>query len=143
MEYISKLEFRMQLKNEAENIKSFNWGEPIPVQQALDRVPEQEGVLVLLNANQEIIFVSTSKELKRRVGELLNKSNGRFNDTAFVQFTLEVEYLKRFADRHSLKHFLLALEIGENNFDNVLDDDDPRIIEKIKRLNEQLKKAHS
>ncbi|WP_340018302.1 hypothetical protein [Paenibacillus sp. FSL H3-0457] len=142
MEFISKTEFRLHLKAEGEAIQNFDWDEEIPVNEAVDKAPEREGVLLLLDKNRNIIFVSTSNDLKRRTNELLNKSNGRFDETVFVQFSLETEYLKRFANRHSLKFLLLALEIGENNFENVLDDDDPRIVEKLERLQKIFIDAH-
>lgn len=62
------------------------------------------------------------------------KSQGRFDDAVYVQFTLEYERFIRFGKKADFKNLLKFIEIGEDNFSNVLDDDDPRIIEQDKEM---------
>ncbi|MGG1643017.1 hypothetical protein ACIFQM_17500 [Paenibacillus sp. NRS-1782] len=136
MVYMSKTQFRIMLKSELDAIESINWSQMIPRNELSKHVPSKEGVLVLMNVNQEIIYLSATDDMVRRMDELLNKSKGRFNDTAFVQFTLELDRITRFAKKGSLKNLLELLEIGEDNLANVLDDDDPRIIQIVKEIND-------
>ncbi|MFE4709505.1 hypothetical protein ACFRAM_01415 [Paenibacillus sp. NPDC056722] len=136
--YISKSEFRSMLSHQYEAIKEFGWSDLISLIGLENHIPCQAGVLILKNKDKEIIYISATNDMPRRLGELLYKSDGRFDDTAYVQFTLEREKIMRFGKKSDFKNLLKFFEVGEENLVNVLEDNDPRIIEQDKELAEYM-----
>lgn len=143
MDYISKSEFRGMVQRQFAAIQDFKWSEPIPLINWQSDIPSEPGVLILINndSDNEIIYISASNDLARRLDELLNKSEGRFDDATHIQFALEEEQNIRFGKKADFKNVLKMALIGEDNISNVLEDDDPRIIQKEKEIAEIIQKS--
>lgn len=131
MEYMSKTEFRNMLEQQFARIQDFNWCDPILLSHWGEQIPNKPGIMILKNKDNIIINISASNDLARRLDELLNKSEGKFDEATQVQFTLEYEQILRFGKKADLKNLLKMAEIGEERMFNVLDDDDPRIIQQF------------
>lgn len=127
MDYISKAEYYLMLKNQLGLIQELEWSDELPVNKFSDN---KQGIMLLLDEAKKFIYVSATKDYSRRLAELFERenTNGRFNKVAFVKVADIDDHDKRFADRSNFKNFIAMIDTPVEEIVNVLDDHDPRII---------------
>lgn len=127
MDYISKTEYYLMLKNQLGLIQELEWSDELPVNKFSYN---KQGIMLLLDEAKKFIYVSATKDYSRRLAELFERenTNGRFNKVAFVKVADIDDHDKRFADRSNFKNFISMIDTPVEELVNVLDDHDPRII---------------
>lgn len=123
MKYISKTQFQLYLRRQIDVIEELEWDKITPIKSFNS---DGEGIMLLLDRNKDVVYVSATNNFNRRLVELFEKenTNGRFDNVDFIQVAKIDDYDGRIFNR---KHLKETLEIINANFANVLDDDDPRI----------------
>lgn len=133
-------------------IKDLKWSKIISIQDFKERENDptafNEGIMVLMDSDENIIFVSASNDFYRRKCELFEKENtdGRFNCVRYIQLAHIDSSDKRFTERREIKELLTLVSISAEGFENVLDDNDPRITEiyrEFQEMRDQEIKKHS
>lgn len=134
-DYISKTEHYRDIAYDLERINGLSWSELTPISH--QPRPTAEGVLVLYDENEKIIGVSATNDVSRRIKELLDDKEMRFNNTAYFRYVTEENSDTRFLTRTDTKHLILKIETPIEEISNVLDDDDPRIVKRNQYYREQ------
>ncbi|WP_127491368.1 hypothetical protein [Paenibacillus glycanilyticus] len=135
MDFISRSEHYRNLQYQLERINELPWCEYMELNKSL---PEEAGIILLYNDAKELIgYSAATNNIQRRAGELLEDE--RYKETVFIRYTLEDDSYIRFSTRTEIKHLIQILNTPVEKFENVLDDTDPRILEKydaLKKLTE-------
>ncbi|KOR87896.1 hypothetical protein [Paenibacillus solani] len=140
MDFISKSELYMSLLNQQFRIEELEWSSFIPRNKSVE-IPNEEGLIILYDNSHNILGLAVSKDLNRRKGELLKDK--RYFKTAYFRYTLESNRYKRFSTKNDFKHFLNLVESAFEKFENVLEDDDPRVIKRRNDIEEMRMKILS
>ncbi|MNH39779.1 hypothetical protein D3C79_1009990 [compost metagenome] len=91
--------------------------------------------MLLLDKEENFVYVSATDKFSRRLKELFEdeNTNGRFDNVTYIQTAKINNRDGRFSNR---KYFKETIELINTDFANVLDDDDPRIQAILRELDE-------
>lgn len=140
--YISISDYNRLLHADLERTNGLSWSDYIPLDQK-HLIPDKEGIIILYNKDKEIVggpAIAATNMIQRRVDELLEDKEERYKNAKFVRYIFEENQNARFSTRTDIKHLLKRIEIPPHMIENVLEDNDPRILERNRKLQAEITK---
>lgn len=138
-DYISETEHYLYIRAQFDRLDSFPWKEIAT--DKLDTLPNAAGIFVFFkhrSDNPQITYIGTSSSLRDYIPKLLKSGDSRCTAVSVIQYALESDYSERFFGRSDFKNLLEKANTPLDKIANVLKDDDPRILERNRKIQQSI-----